>query len=123
VDKEFLVSNGQRLVELLDGNDLKPRSAVWVHTGDTDAWRLWIEPWQAVDRAEFYRKLAAIISNNRERLPGFDIGSVEMKTAENPIVKGLHNMLRLDGVGNVHLSNNRLNGVFLPDGIVLRMAA
>lgn len=123
MDKDLLVSSGTALVQLLDSNGLKPRAAMWVYNSDTETWRLWIVPAQALDnKAEFYRKLAAVISNNRDKLPGFDIGYVEYKSAEHPVVKGMRSVIRMDGLGSAHLTNNRLNGIFLPDGIVLRMA-
>jgi hypothetical protein len=30
-------------------------------------------------------------------------------------------MLQMGGVGSAHLSGNRLNGYFLPEGIVIRL--
>ena len=123
MDKDLLVSSGTALVRLLDHNGLKPRAAMWVYNSDTEAWRLWIVPDQALkDKAEFYRKLAVVISDNRDKLLGFDIGYVEYKSAEHPVVKGMGSVIRMDGLGSAHLTNNQLNGIFLPDGIVLRMA-
>jgi hypothetical protein len=123
VDKDILVDSGTALVQLLDQNGLKPRAAMWVYNSDTVAWRLWIVPDKSLkDKAEFYRKLAAVISQNRDKLPGFDIGYVEYKSADHPVVKGMRSFIQMDGLGSVQFSNNRMNGVFLPDGIVLRMA-
>jgi hypothetical protein len=123
VDKNTLVEEGSRLIRWLDGSKLKPRAAMWVYNSETENWKLWIVPASAVkDKQEFYLTLSDIISAHRDELPGFDISSVEFKSDTHPAVKGLGAMLRMDGLGSAHFSNNRFNGFLLPDGIVLRMA-
>jgi hypothetical protein len=123
VDKDLLVSSGSALVRILDENGLKPRAAIWVYNSDTETWRLWIVPEKGIsDKAEFYRKLARIISDNRDKLPGFDIGYVEYKPADHPVVRGMGSFIHMEGLGSAQVTNNRLNGVYLPDGIILRMA-
>lgn len=123
MDSELLVKSGAELVRAMDRQGLKPRAAVWVLSTDTETWRLWIVPGsQVTEKANFYRQLADVFSANRDKLPGLDIGSVEYKSPDHPVVKGMSQFIRMEGLGSVHLTNNRLNGVFLPDGIVLRMA-
>ena len=123
MDKGALVDEGTRLVKLLDDSKLKPRAAMWVYNSETDIWKLWIVPAAGIDdKLEFYRLLAQVISAHRAELPSFDISSVEFKADTHPAVKGLGAMLRMDGLGSAHFSNNRFNGFLLPDGIVLRMA-
>lgn len=123
MDTESLVSDGTKLVKLLDKSKVKPRAAMWVSNSETDTWRLWIVPAVEVkDKLEFYRILSDIISKNRDAFPSFDISSVEYKKDDHPAVKGLNTFIRMEGLGSAHLSNNRFNGFFLPDGIVLRMA-
>jgi hypothetical protein len=123
VDKSSLVEEGATLVRLLDESKLKPRAAMWVYNSETDTWKLWIVPATEIkDKLEFYLLLSEVISKHREELPSFDISSVEFKADTHPAVKGLGTMLRMEGLGSAHLSNNRFNGFLLPDGIVLRMA-
>jgi hypothetical protein len=123
VDKNSLVMEGTALVEILDKSKLKPRAAMWVYNSETERWRLWIVPSREVsDKLEFYRILAGLISQNREKLPELDISDVEWKKADHPAVSGMNSFIRMEGLGSAHFSNNRLNGYYLPDGIVLRMA-
>jgi hypothetical protein len=123
VDKHTLVEEGSKLVQWLDESKVKPRAAMWVYNSETETWKLWIVPASTVqDKHEFYLALSDIISAHRDELPSFDISSVEFKSDTHPAVKGLGAMLRMDGLGSAHLSNNRFNGFLLPDGIVLRMA-
>jgi hypothetical protein len=123
VDKSALVEEGTKLIQLLDDSKLKPRAAMWVFNSETDIWKLWIVPASEIQyKKEFYFLLSGIISARRDELPSFDISSVEFKADNHPAVTGLGTMLRMEGLGSAHLSNNRWNGFLLPDGIVLRMA-
>ncbi len=123
MDKNSLVSDGTALIEILDKSRLKPRAAMWVYNSDTERWRLWIVPSKEVtDKFEFYRILAGLISENRDKIPGLDISDIEFKKDDHPAVSGMSSVLRMEGLGSAHFSNNRFNGFYLPDGIVLRMA-
>lgn len=123
MDTDILVKEGQRLVHRLDEGKVKPRGAIWVYSSETENWRLWIVPSAGVtDKAEFYRLVSETISQHRDEMPSLDIGDIELKRADHPAVQGLGKVLRMDGVGAATFSNNRFNGFFLPDGVVLRMA-
>ncbi|KEQ54488.1 hypothetical protein [Sphingobium chlorophenolicum] len=123
MDTNTLVKEGQCLVRYLDEGKVKPRGAVWVYSSDTETWRLWIVPSaQITDKSEFYRLVSETISKHRVEMPTLDIGSVELKSADHPVVQGLGKFLHMEGLGAATFSNNRFNGFFLPDGVVLRMA-
>jgi hypothetical protein len=122
MDQEVLVSSGQELVRLLDDTKIKPSAAMWIHYADTDTWKLWIVPsGQEIDKREFYRSVAEVISNNRDLLHGIDVSSVELVSASHPAMKGMKNFLHMPGIGSAHLSGNTWNGFFLPEGIAIRV--
>jgi hypothetical protein len=122
MDQAVLVSAGRKLVEWLDQTPMKPRAALWVYNSDYETWKLWIVPANRIAKMEFYLALADIITLHRQDIPGFDIGMVEFKPVDDPVVEGLGSQFNIPGIGDLHLSNNMLNGQLLPDGIVLRMA-
>ena len=123
MDRNILVAEGQSLIRHLDEGKLKPRGAVWVYSSDTDSWKLWIVPSASVtDKAEFYRVISETISQHRDEMPSLDVSFVELKSADHPAVQGLEKIFRMDGLGAATISNNRLNGFFMPDGVVLRLA-
>ncbi len=66
--------------------------------------------------------MSEAISSHREEMPTLDVSAIEFKSADHPAVKGLGSFLHMDGIGAATFSNNRFNGFFLPDGVVLRMA-
>lgn len=95
---------------------------MWVYNSEVNSWKLWIVPAGEVSKSEFFLKLSEIISAHRDELPGFDISEVEFKSDNHPAISGLKRIMRLEGIGRAHLSNNQFNGFFLPDGILMRMA-
>ncbi|MDB5476434.1 MAG: hypothetical protein JWP49_1945 [Phenylobacterium sp.] len=45
-----------------------------------------------------------------------------MVDESHPAIVALGRMFHVTGRSSIHLSNNLLNGFYLPDGIVLKMA-
>ncbi|WP_155992219.1 hypothetical protein [Fodinicurvata fenggangensis] len=122
MDKEFLVKCGHAFVRLLDETEIRPRGALWVHNPDNDIWRLWIVGQRGLKEQEFYRIVAETITKNRTDLAGLDISSVELVDETHPAIKGLKGFMQMENLGSAHISNNTMNGFFMPDGIILRMA-
>jgi len=122
MDQSLLVKSGHILVKALDDAKLPPKAAVWVHNTDTDIWRLWIVPDPSIsDKRAFYRRVSEIATKNRKELGDVDASDVELVDKDHPAIKGLRAFVKMPGLGAAHLSNNRFNGFYLPDGIVLRM--
>jgi len=117
------VKNGQTLVKLMSEAGVPPRAALWVHTPDTDIWRLWIVPHKTInDKREFYLSLSQLIAKHPKDLESFDASDAELVSADHPAIKGLSKLMRVEGINSVHMSNNLLDGYYLPDGIVIRLA-
>ncbi len=126
MDQKLLVGpeieGAKRLVGLMDKAGLNPRAALWVYNEDTEIWRLWIVPAPEIkEKLEFYRRLAVIVSENRELLGTLDTGSTEFVKESHPAIQGLKGLIRVESLSDVRFSNNMLNGFYLPDAIILRM--
>lgn len=123
MDTDLLVTEGQNLIRRLDEGKIRPRGAIWVYSSDTDDWRLWIVPAKGLtDKFELYRITSETLSAHRAEIPTLDVSSIDFKTDEHPAIRGLGQFLHLEGIGAAHFRNNMLNGFFMPDGVVLRMA-
>lgn len=120
MDQELLVKQAQALTGNLDETKVVPKAVMLVISQETGNWRLWIVPKdESINKQEFYRIVAETISKNG--ISGIDVGSVELAKSDNPAMQGMGKMLRAEGIGNAHMSNNTYNGVLLPDGVVIRM--
>jgi len=122
MDQTFLVKAGKALVQTLTSAGFPPRAAVWVYKPELDMWKLWIVPHPSLtDKREFYRRIATSISENPTEMADLDAGDVEMVSADHPAIEGLSKMFRVVGAIHVRISDNVLNGFYLPDGIVLHL--
>lgn len=121
MDQGTLVKNGQNLVRFLDTTPAKPRFAMWVNFSDSDSWKLWIVPAKGMnDKREFYFTVADTVSRHRDELAGLDVGVVEFTPDTKPVLQAMKSFIRMPGVGSANVSGNTFNGVFLPDGILIR---
>lgn len=121
MDSDALVSTGQTLVNALDKAGHPPRLAMWVHTVDIDSWKLWIVPSKDISgKSEFYRVVATAIMDSGEQLAALSTSDTEFVPENHPAAQGMWAMLRIEGIGAAHVSGNRLNGYYLPEGIVIR---
>jgi hypothetical protein len=117
------VTAAQRLVALLDSEGLAPRAALWVYEANRESWRLWIVPPKGmVDKRAFYLQLAKLFAARSEELPGLDLGEVQFMTDDHPAIVGLGRVVKITGVSDARLSNNVVDGYFIPEAIVIRMA-
>lgn len=120
MDHEVLVKETQKLTVALDETKVAPKAVMISVSPETGNWKVWIVPRDdSINRQEFYRIVSEQIS--RLQLFNVDIGSIELRESKNAAIQGMSMFSRIEGVGAVNVSNNRVNGVLLPDGIVVRM--
>lgn len=122
MDQETLVNAGKALIQGLENNGVKVRGAMWVRLNETGSWRLWIVSSKGVDKKEFYRVVANTLPEVEEKYQDFSISDVELKQDNDPVIQALSVFIRADGISSINLSRNMVNGVYTPDGILLRMA-
>lgn len=123
MDTNVLVSDGHALIKLLDADGAPPRAAMWVYAPDTDTWKLWLVPSRGLtDQREFYRRVSAIISLHRDQFSAIDAGDVQMLADSHPAIAALAKMFGVPGISDTRIAGNTLNGFYVPDGILMRMA-
>ena len=123
MDQTVLVSSGHALLRALDDARLSPRLAMWVHSSDTDTWKLWIVPPEGInDKREFYRRAAEIIAKHRTDLGDLSASDIEMVSDKHPGVRGITRFLYAPGLTSARFSGNTSNGFYLPSGVILRSA-
>lgn len=121
MDQEILVKSGHALVKAMDSAGIPPRIAMWVHSTDTDSWKLWIVPPPSLtDKREFYRRIAELISKNQTELAGIEVSATELVDSSHPAMRGIGVFIRAPGLVTVQFLGNRFGSYYLPDGIILR---
>ena len=121
MDQGTMVRNGQDLVRYLDKTRANPRFAMWVNFSDADSWKLWIVPAKEMsDKREFYHTVADTISKHRGELGSMDVGMVEFTKDTKPVVQSMAKFIHMPVIGAANVSGNTFDGVFLPDGVLIR---
>lgn len=122
MDQNLLVDGGQNLIDALERNGVSLKAAVWVHLAEDEDWRLWLVPAARFDKRAFYRKVAEAIAADDLACHGLSASDTEMIDQDHPAVAALRAYGRLNGRCAMRLATTMLNGFYLPEGIVLRMA-
>jgi hypothetical protein len=123
VDQSSLVKTGHALIEALSQAGIEPRAAVWVYNADADTWRLWIVPPVSIaDQRDFYRRVSNVIFHNRDQLGFLDPSDIQFTKDSHPAMRALSRFDRVEGKSDLRIKDNMLNGFFLSDGIILKLA-
>lgn len=121
MDQDSLVTSGHALVRHLDETPAAPRLAMWVSFSDDAEWRLWIVPPDSLrDRREFYRIVTNTILQFKDEMPAIDFSSVQYMNDNKPLVRAVRDAYHAPGLTREKLSGNTVNGIYIPDGVLLR---
>lgn len=121
------IDPGINLVKALDQSDFGLVAAFWSYDSDLDRWRMTVAyDGPQTDRSEKQRQAIDVRADWRDAHPDqpiLDFGSVTVTSSEDPLVAGLRPMTPMNGVGEKRISNRVVNGIYLEDAIIHRMAA
>lgn len=123
MDSYLLVEAGQNLVEALERNGVPLKAAVWVRLAETEDWRLWLVPAAKVERRAFYRRVAEVVAAGEADFHGLSASDTQMIDEDHPAIVALRANGQVNGRPPTRLATTMLNGFYLPEGIVLRIAA
>lgn len=114
---ELDIIAGRELVMSLDQAGIGIVGAFWLYMTEADQWKLLIVTHDAASGARaLYRKAI-------ELHQALDLTKVQFVPPSTPVFKALSGAMRITGLDNVRLTNNMLNGVYVDDALVYRLAA
>jgi predicted methyltransferase MtxX (methanogen marker protein 4) len=122
VDSE--IEEATRLVSFLDNNGLKVSGALWLYQSDAERWRFLVsfdEHRQNI--TSYYLEVAKLIKKYGAPLGLLDLSSVEFVDANRSVIGPLSQAIKVAGLSRVRLSSSKINGVFLEDALIYRLAA
>jgi hypothetical protein len=132
VDQELLVSAqltsemlraGEDLVLELDRRKFAMKAALWLYMEEPDEWRLVIATphRRSMGLLPAYKWLQELMSEIETPI---DLSSVALVDTKDSLVKGLSKFLRArSGAAGVRLSHSIINGRFVEDAYIYRLAA
>ena len=122
------IDAGLELVRTLDQAKFGVRAALWLYSGETESWRFIIAVGggpEAVSKS--YLAAAGILSrwkeDNAQSLPILDLARVKFVGMQDMLIKGLSPIIKIPSLGEVRFSNNVVNGIYVEDALIHRLAA
>jgi len=113
---------GENLVRLLDKHRFAIRAAFWFYLADQAEWRLYLAmpEARAIGPKKLYKKLQSVLARETDVPP---LSMLVVVDTKDPLVQLLGVALKVDGVGGVRFSRNTINGRFIEDAYIYRLAA
>ena len=122
---ESQISDTISLVKCLEGQGDNPSSVVWYYFSDADEWRLLLagSSFDALlpgDESRAYQKVAEALT--KAEVTSLTIGEVKLVKTDYPSLKATKFLIGTppDAMGRAHFKDNRVNGIFIKEMLVLR---
>jgi len=125
MDQDLLVNNrisaGEQVARALDAGEYQLAAAFWNYFSDLSGWRLVIVP-RGFGGGAVKDELLRIRRTLKEQRVDFDLSDVKVSSAENPLVRALSVLVRAEGIIGMRAKQNWINGVYIEDAYIYRMA-
>ncbi|MHB1103286.1 MAG: hypothetical protein ACYC0C_11050 [Devosia sp.] len=121
------IEAGLQLIRALDEVAFGVVAALWLYSSEAGKWRFVVATRD--DRRNIekkYLEAAVAASKWKEKHPDrpiLDLSRVRIVGREDPLIKGLAVFLHVEGLGEMRFSNNMVNGVYVEDALIHRLAA
>ena len=119
-----MVDAGAELTKKLDERAF-PITALWLFESEVNEWRLvFASPEVATSGPrEVYERIRQAIDDLKEKAAAAPLSAIALMDAESDLVRLLRVALRTGtGVNRIHFSKNVINGHFIDDALIYRVA-
>jgi hypothetical protein len=121
------VDAGINLIHALDEKKFGLAAALWLYNADVQNWRMVIAyRGSRKDLEKKYLEAATIAADWRKEHPEepiLDLSKVKITSTDDRLISGLGIALRVDGLSEVRFSHNTINGIYVEDALIHRLAA
>ncbi len=121
---EEMIRTGASVVEALDRQNFALDAALWLYLSDTNQWRLLLASPQirvAGPRKAYTRLLHAI---RNAHVHGVSLENLALLDSRDPFIQLFKHLVRTDRTDSPQrISRNTINGQFIEDALIYRMAA
>ncbi len=122
VDSDIEASRA--LVKFLESHGYPLKAAMWMYYSEAERWRFVVCPQeQRKDPTTFYRTFVKAIHDAGQSQSVLRLDRVDIVDATSPLVSTLGSVIRIEGDSSVRFTNNRINGVFLEDALIFKLAS
>ena len=122
---ESQISDTISLVKILESQGDKPSTVIWYYFSDADEWRLLLAgpSFDALlpnQESRAYQKVAEAL--NKAEVTSLTIGEVKLIKTDYPLLNVTRFLIGTppDAIIRAHFKDNRVNGIFIKEMLVLR---
>ena len=122
VDSE--VEAGKTLLDALDSAGLRPSAAMWMYFSEHSEWRMIVALGGEIrDLNSEYIKVAKVLNQNPAIRNHIDLSRIKIVSGKDSMISGLRKIVRVKEGGTMRFSTAVINGIFVEDALIYRMAA
>lgn len=118
------IEAGRELVSLLDDAGFPVTAAAWIYFPDVEEWRLVIRsPKAAKNLQEALLELARAMDAKGDLRKRLDLARVKLVAPSDRMLEAMGKVVRITGLSTVRFSRNVVNGIYIDDALIYRLAA
>jgi hypothetical protein len=118
------IEAGRELVRALDDAGFPVTGAAWIHYSDVDEWRLVIRtPKAAQNLLEALRDVRQVMDARGDLRDRLDLARVKLVPPSDRLLQVMERMVHVSGVSTIRFSRNVVEGMYIGDAVIYRLAA
>jgi hypothetical protein len=118
------IEMGRELVRILDGAKFPVTAAAWIFFPDIDEWRLVIRtPKAEKNLLEAFGQVARILDEKGDLRKRIDLTRVKLVPPTDRMLDAIGKAVRVDGLSTIRFGRNVINGIYIDDALIYRLAA
>ncbi|MBX6425401.1 MAG: hypothetical protein IRZ09_05690 [Variibacter sp.] len=118
------IKMGEELVALLDAAGFPVTAAAWIHFPDVEEWRLVLRtPKAEKDLLGALREMSEIMDAKGDLRARLDLSRVKLVPPSDRMLQAIGRMVRVTGPPTVRFARNVVDGIYIDDAVIYRLAA
>jgi hypothetical protein len=118
------IEAGLELVRILDEKNFPVTAAAWIYFPDVEEWRLVIRtPEAAKNLQQAYLDVARAMDAKGNLRTRLDLARVKLVPPTDRMLQALGSVIKASGLGSIRFRRNVINGIYIDDALIYRLAA
>ncbi|MEA2937741.1 MAG: hypothetical protein QOC56_1245 [Alphaproteobacteria bacterium] len=115
---------GRELVRILDEGGFPVTGAAWIYFPDDQEWRLVIRtPEAAKNLLDAYSEMARAMDAKGDLRERLDLTRVKLVPPTDKMLAAIGKAVQVQGLSQIRFSRNVINGMYIDDALIYRLAA
>jgi hypothetical protein len=119
-----MIKTGASLVEALDSQNLIVDAALWLYLSDTNQWRLLLASPEVHVEGPRKAYMRVLYARRNAHVHGVSLENLAVLDTQDPFIQLFKSVVRTTrSISPQRVSKNTINGQFIEDALIYRMAA